>query len=96
MKDERKKMPFHFVLTDNETGEVIHDIDICAIIGGFAAEGGRSCTMALTKCNIFSFASAMRDAEEAVETMKANHPELALLMQIAKMREIEDAETTEE
>lgn len=49
---------FHIKITDNETGETLHDRDACAIIGSFATDPDDVYLMVYTHCGIKGLVSA--------------------------------------
>ena len=72
---------FHITIIDNETGETLHDADVCAIVGAFN-EGERTGALGLTKCNAFDIAATIKGAKTAIQHLCANHPELELLVKV--------------
>ena len=70
---------FHIKITDNETGEVIQEIDTCAIIGGYATEDGAVGT-ALAHCNSRNHAKAIHAAETAINNVYNRNPELKIVV----------------
>lgn len=86
-------MSFKITITNNETGEelVSHD-NVKAIIGGISfPDGARG--IILTSCSVLDVARGANAAEEAVQAIKAHHPELHLLLpaiHALSSREVED------
>ena len=68
---ENKKPRFHITITDNATGEVMIDEEVCAIVGGVTVGKGHSKAIGLTACSPFEIAEALVDAEEVVSALYA-------------------------
>lgn len=65
-------MKFHIIITDTETGKVVHEADTNAIIGGYKTEGG-SDSICVASCDDFDLSCsivAARDAISAIEKQK--------------------------
>lgn len=92
---EDKKMKFHITITDNETGETLKDSDACCIIGAFN-QGEYTAGMAITCCTAPDLAITINGAEDAINHIKSEHPELELLLKLKHLLdglETEDEET---
>lgn len=76
---------FHIKITNNETGEVIHDSDTCAIFGGYAKEDG-AVGMACAHCGPVEHAKAMHAAETSIKEVYRLHPELKLMVLLTEAR----------
>ena len=63
MKDSK----FHIVITDNESGETVLDVDTRAFIGGLVVNGTEAQSVVLANCNSKALACAVVSAREAVE-----------------------------
>lgn len=59
----------HIVITDTETGKVIHEADTKAIIGGYKTEAGTS-SMCVANCGDFDLSMTILAAEEAIRSVK--------------------------
>ena len=91
-------MKFHITVTNNETGEVLHDTDACAIIAGIN-EGEESAVLTMTDCGPIDLAQTLSVTNSAVERVARNHPEikaLAELLPLLAKREQAEATETEE
>ena len=67
-------MRFHITITDNKTGEVIRDLDTCAIIGAVDVDE-RTGVMVLTECNNLELAATAAGALEAVDKATSDMPD---------------------
>ena len=88
---------YHITIKDNETGEITHDYDTGAIVGGVEAGDGYF-ALGLTECNAIELVNTICSAEKAIEAMLEGHPELLALKSLAtikKAAETEEAEETE-
>lgn len=70
-----EKKRFHVTITDNETGEVLHDTDAHAIVAGIGAEGGAG-VIGCTACDKKQLAVTIQAAEDAVRELYACTPGL--------------------
>jgi diadenosine tetraphosphate (Ap4A) HIT family hydrolase len=87
---------FHLTITNNETGETIHECDAYAIIATISREETTD-SLALVECNPFDLAHLLVGLESTVDELYQEHPELALLKQMLKTtnKETETDTTTE-
>lgn len=87
---------FHITITDNETGETIHDSDTNAIVGSILDDDGVF-VIGQTHCNGDELLNAVIGAERAIEQLYENNPVLFFLKMMAKKETKEEAtdETTE-
>ena len=93
---DKKKNKFHITITNNETGETLHDADACAIIAGIN-DGIKAGAILMTACGPFEFAEALAGADKAVKRVRTNHPEVAAMsMLLALTGGIEEEPETEE
>ena len=85
-------MSFKITITSNETGEVLLHDNVKAILGGVVtSDGARG--IVLTSCPVFEVAECANAAEEAVNAIKAHHPEVHLLVPAIRAltdRKVED------
>lgn len=99
MEKENKKKSFHLTITDNETGKTLHDGDALAIIAGVCTEE-TAFGLTAAKCGADDYVSALIRAEEEVEGVYEEHPELLILATLfkceAKQSEEPETEETEE
>lgn len=97
MSDKKKK--FHLTVTDNETGEAIHETDINAMIGAVHLGEGFAQGMCLAGgCNLVELAETVKGAEETLERVYKEDPMLRLLTSLmdGKIEENKEAENKEE
>jgi hypothetical protein len=73
-------MPFHITITNNETGETLHDRDVYAIIGAFKEENRTGC-VALTECNAFEIAATIDGALDAIQHIYDGTPYIKPLVE---------------
>lgn len=89
-----KKMKFHITITNNETGETLHDEDACAIIAG-VNEGDRTGSIIMTDCGPEDLVETLNGAENGVMTVYEGHPELRALALYLKVMNKKQSEETE-
>ena len=96
--ENEKKMKFHLTITNNETGEVLHDVDACAIIAG-VNEGKENGSIAMVDCGPVDLLEALMTTEETVQDVYTEHPELRALGSLLAYAEMaaqaKDTETEE-
>ncbi|MBR5865745.1 MAG: hypothetical protein IKY89_05680 [Alistipes sp.] len=78
---ESNKMKFHITITDNETGETLHDSDTIAIIGVFH-DGEEAHGIGYTLCNPLRLAHTLRSCENVLDATRERNPELGVLEEI--------------
>lgn len=83
--EEREKMPFHMVITDNETGEVIQELDACAIIGAAQTYMGETCAIGLVKCRRLELAATIAGVQRAVENAICRSPQAGIAATIMSL-----------
>lgn len=92
-------MKFHLTITNNETGEIIRDVDTNAILAGIHTEKG-ACALVLTECSGADLIPTIHAAKGAVKTCIDDAPLLAAFVALTegKMRKkVEaDADTNKE
>ena len=75
--------PFHLTITNNETGEVLHDVDFDALLG--AVHTGRGIdAFGVNSCDAATLAATLAGAEELIERQFAKYPELLPLSMMVK------------
>ena len=90
-------MKLHITITDNETGNVIHEADTNAVIAGCKTEEGAAAICSV-KCDDIELASAIFAAEEAIRAIKKQKgfmfailtKVLPMLLNAAKKKEAKD------
>jgi len=59
----------HIVITDTETGKVIHEADTKAIIGGYKTEAG-SDSIVVARCSDFDLSFTILAAQKAIHSVE--------------------------
>lgn len=59
------KNKYHITITNNETGQIVYDSDICAFIGSINS-GAETSECVLTNCNRLQLCTTIKYAERAV------------------------------
>ena len=71
---------FHLTITDNQTGEVMRDLDIVALAGAIhTGEDGIAQGIFLGRCNRLTTAETVKGAEYTLERVYKEDPLLHLL-----------------
>ena len=94
MEKENKK-PFHLVITDNETGETIRDLDFDAIIGAVHLDEETSGGLLVSRCNKLALAETITAAEITVEKTLKNDKLLRAARSLVDVESVEETEGTE-
>ena len=84
-KKTRERMPFRMVITNNETGEVIQELDMCALTGAAQTTKNNTASIGLTACNALELVAAIAGAQEAIAEMLKNKPEIKSLLDFTVM-----------
>lgn len=74
-----KQKPFHITITDNETGEVIHDSDVIAILGALHFGEDNTSGITLSNCGVMSLAQAVDTVKKVIEGLYDENPELKII-----------------
>lgn len=90
---DTKKMKFHITITDNETGETLHDGDACAILASICENSVQQ--QHYVHCDARKFAATLQGAQKIVRRVGAEHPEVALLAELTRLGRSEETEETE-
>ena len=86
---------FHITITNNETGETLHDLDTKAIVGAILDDDG-TFQIAFNKCNVNDMLNVIDGAERTLKHIYKKHPELALFKALTEKEESETEEETDE
>lgn len=91
-----EKKPFHLVITDNETGETLHDYDTDCIIGAANQEESTVCIGTCRDCTVGDIIETITGVEETVKEFEKDDPRLGLLLEISRRKARKLAEIEEE
>ena len=87
--------PFHLTITNNQTGEVLHDVDVDALIG--AAHTGRGVDVfGVNSCDAVALAATLCGAGDVVDRQFKKYPELYPLSMMVKAEMIAEEIKKEE
>lgn len=93
---DTKKMPFHLIVTDNETGETVRELDFEALIGTAHIAEEEAGGLWITRCNSFALVETVLAGEHLIDRVKKEHPEVAMLCALQKLSGVEpETEETE-
>lgn len=81
-----EKKPFHIVITDNETGETLHDYDTDCIIGAASQEKSTVCIGVSRDCTVGDIIETIIGCEEIVKEFEKDDPQLGLLLEISRCK----------
>lgn len=88
------KKSFHITITDNETGEVFHDVDSDCIIGAVHGDE-HTAGIALLKCGPTEAADTVVAVKSTIKEAKEVHPEIELFEMLHNYAKTQ-SEATEE
>lgn len=96
--EDTKKMPFHLIVTDNETGETVRELDFDALIGTAHIAKGEAGGLWIMRCNSFAVLETVIAGEQLLDRVKGECPEVAMMHTLYKISGIEPevAETKNE
>ena len=88
---------FHLTIKDNETGEILRDVDVNCLIGGVAVGDAASQGIAIARCNDLELAHCIVSAETAVKAIKKRKgfKFCCLVKQFAKCSETREIDHSE-
>jgi hypothetical protein len=69
----------HISIIDKENNETLVDTDTCVIVGAFD-KGASTCGIAYMDCNSIDLANACVAAQQTIDRIKNEHPEVKALM----------------
>ncbi len=76
----KNKKTFTVIITDNETGEVVHDRDdVVALIGGITYADGDSASIGMVHTNSLNLALTVDSARKSIEEVKKQSPLVGVL-----------------
>lgn len=78
-------MKWHLTIKDNETGETVQDLDVCAIIAGIGTENGER-AMAMANCTGGKVVATALAAEDALQNVYDENPIAKHLTKLAKAK----------
>lgn len=74
-------MKFHITIKNNETGEILHDQDCNAIIGGIC-DNEKNTSVVLTECNSKALFYCAKAAQESINSAIPKGSELDLMLKL--------------
>ena len=86
---------FHITITNNETGETLHDLDTKAIVGAILDDDG-TFSVAFNKCDVVDMLNVIDGVERTLKHLYKKNPELFFLKAMAEKEESETEEATDE
>ena len=89
---ENQKKPFHITITNNETGEVLHNDDTALIIGAWDSEDNTTSSCILGKGPNRLMVCTVAGCIAALKKIKCSHPIEYHLAQIIYEERAKDAE----
>lgn len=98
MNEETKKTtkPFHLIITNNETGETVRELDFDALIGTAHTGEHESCGLVLSKCNGLVMAETLASVASTVKQVEDENQMEAFVAKIMFEASIEEPENQEE
>ena len=81
--------PFHLTLTDNTTGEIMHDIDIDALLASAHVNEDETRSITVANCDTLAIAQTIHTLRQIYETLRKENPELAIFEAVVDAKEHE-------
>ena len=72
------KAKFHLTIKDNETGEVLHDVDTCVILGAFDLDEKEAACVGFTACDTMTLVGAIAGMDAIKRTILDDNPRLKI------------------
>ena len=79
-------MKYHITITNNETGEIVHDYDTSAVIGGISLKEGVA-AIGLTACPSLVTALTIDGAQIAINKIRDDNPKVAMMELFLAMKD---------
>ena len=98
-KQKKTTKPFHLTVTDNETGEVVRELDFDTLIGAARVNKQECAGVAIAKSSPIAHAETIIATETTIDKLTQLNPMvgLALVMTKASLKaEIEEPQNQEE
>lgn len=73
-ENTKKTKPFHLIITDNETGETVRELDFDAIVGAVHIDECQAAGVYITRCNLMDQAETLKSAEVILESLYKQNP----------------------
>jgi len=92
MKNENNEKPFHLTIANNETGEIIRELDFDALIGAAHISEEEAGGLFVSKCSRFDLAATVVAAEDTLRLIEQQDPMLRMtkLMVGSKIKEVKE------
>ena len=81
------KKQWHLTITNNETGEVLRDLDTCAIIGACDVDENTTACLSLLAGSALDVFATLETAEDAIKGTYTKYPQLLTLKRVAETTE---------
>lgn len=81
-------MKYHITITDNETGEILHDHDTNLVIGAIGVEDGVN-SLCITNCSGLRLLTGLVAAKKAVHKIEQGEPVLAQLSALGEKGDLD-------
>lgn len=75
MNTEEKRKPFHITVTDNETGQTLHDVDV-EVIFAFFTDGERTANCINVRSDSLGYANVLYRAELELKKQYSKYPQV--------------------
>ena len=85
-------MKYTVTIKDNESGEIIQELECNAIIGGVSMGDGGSASLINVSCTVGELLAAYKASEKAMFRVVEDNPLVLLLSTVVDLKEKEDSE----
>ena len=92
MSKQKKTKPFHLVITNNETGEVINDLDFDALVGAIHIGGDTCGGIILSQCSAMAMGETLASAKATIQKAVNEDMPAALVMMMVEAKIAEETE----
>ena len=81
---KQKKRPFHLLITDNETGKTVQELDFDAIIGAAHIKQRECAGIVIARCSPMAHAETAMAVERTVKELENRDPMVGLALLTAR------------
>ena len=85
-------MKYTVTIKDNESGEIIREVESNAIVAGVSLENNESAAIVLTSCSLAEVIAVYHATEKAIEAFVKKNPILLIADMLGEAEEKEDTD----
>lgn len=82
---KENRTPYHLTITDNKTGETLHDMDFSSLLAGVGTSNEESGCLAVYSCPAIQLSNTARAAETLIERECEEDKDLAFFLNLHRI-----------